>query len=64
MTRSEIETRLQEILDKRHALERALRNAPDNVEDHRSLLALEKEQRTLEGCLRDLDQAGIVARSG
>ena len=65
MTRAEIETRLQEIVNEKLALERELRKGdPESIEDHRDRLALlATEQRVLEGLLAALDQGEGIARS-
>ena len=65
MTRAEIETRLEAILDEQNALERELyEDDPETAQDHRARLAfLDQERRVLEGLISGLAQSERIARS-
>jgi len=64
LARTDIETRLQEVLDETMVLEREFQRRPERTQDYPARLAfLAEQRRILEGLLATVDQREAIARS-
>ena len=64
LTRADIETRLQEVLDETLALERQFQGAPERAQEHPARLAfLAEQRRILEGLHATLHQGKAIAQA-